>query len=75
MTISLYRLRPNGKRILLLYQAQVRHNWHNELAAGRGFNIGLITPNLLRTIGDKLYDWLRDTVQRKVSNILGSPDA
>ncbi len=50
------RLLTNGKKALLLYQSRVRREWFDALARDEGFNIGLISDNLVRNIADEVND-------------------
>ncbi|KAF8885493.1 hypothetical protein BD779DRAFT_1423642, partial [Infundibulicybe gibba] len=55
---SPWRDRKNGDRILLLYQARARQDWHEALRAtdGDAFNISLINEAVIRTISDEIWD-------------------
>jgi hypothetical protein len=67
LEISEYRLRPRGERILLIYQARVRREWHDSLKRQQGFNIGKINHALLRKVADEVYDnWRADATRRYV---------
>ncbi|KAF8878971.1 hypothetical protein CPB84DRAFT_1852208 [Gymnopilus junonius] len=44
------QLSENGEKTLIHYQVQVRREWHDQLALGNGFNIGLINEVLINTI-------------------------
>ena len=45
-----YHQRAYGEHALLTYQAQVRHNWHDQLKLGNGFNIAIINETLLQSM-------------------------
>ncbi|KAF8812014.1 hypothetical protein BYT27DRAFT_7088397, partial [Phlegmacium glaucopus] len=45
-----YRQREFGERALIIYQAQVRREWHDQLKLGSAFNIGIINEDLLQSI-------------------------
>ena len=61
------RSRPNGERILIAYQAKVRHQWHDDIARGQGFNIAPINQKLLNTVAEEVWDTIRVDVIKKVS--------
>jgi len=50
------QMRPDGNRILIIFQATVRHEWHDTLDCNEGFNIARINPDTLRTVTDEFYD-------------------
>lgn len=51
-----YRLREYGERALLVYQARVRREWHDQMKLGSPFNIGIMNDNLLQGIHRELLD-------------------
>ena len=51
-----YCQREFGKQALITYQAQVRHEWHNQLKLGSAFNIGIINEDLLHGIYKELLN-------------------
>jgi hypothetical protein len=53
------RNRKHGESILLLYQARVRRNWHDQLKRDTGFNIGIMNNALLQAISEEFWDNLR----------------
>ncbi|KAF8270236.1 hypothetical protein EI94DRAFT_1699011 [Lactarius quietus] len=59
------RLMENGKTTLLLYQSRVRREWFHAFERNEGFNIGLISDNLVRNIADEVKDkiWKREIDQ------------
>lgn len=59
------RLMANGKSTLLLYQSRVRREWFHAFERNEGFNIGLISDDLLRNIADEVRDkiWKREIDQ------------
>ena len=65
--IKLMRLRPNGERVLIAYQAKVRRQWHDDLARGQGFNIAPINQKLLSMIAKEVWDSVRLEAIKKVS--------
>jgi len=50
------RMRPDGDRILIIFQAALRREWHDALDRNEGFNISKINPDTLRTVADEYYD-------------------
>lgn len=67
------RARPNGERVLIIYQAKVRRQWHDELARGQGFNIAQINQKLLSAVAGEVWDTVRTEVIRKLDAIALSP--
>ena len=61
--------RPNGEQVLLAYQAKVRHQWHEDITQGQGFNIAQINHMLLSTIAEEVWDTVHLDAMRKVSNL------
>lgn len=59
------RFLTNGKKALLLYQRRVRCEWFRALERNEGFNIGLISDDLLRNIADEVNNriWEREMDQ------------
>ncbi|KAF8800487.1 hypothetical protein BYT27DRAFT_7200087 [Phlegmacium glaucopus] len=51
-----YRQRDFGERALIIYQARVRREWHDQLKLGSAFNIGIINEDLLQSIYKELLD-------------------
>jgi len=51
-----YRQRAYGEHALLVYQARVRRNWHDQLKQGGGFNIAIINDTLLQSIHREIMD-------------------
>ncbi|KAF8808521.1 hypothetical protein BYT27DRAFT_7096483 [Phlegmacium glaucopus] len=51
-----YRQREFGERALILYQARVRREWHDQLKLGSAFNIGIINEDLLQSIYKEILD-------------------
>ena len=51
-----FRLREFGERALIIYQAQVRREWHDQLKSGTAFNVGVLNDNLLQSIYRELLD-------------------
>ncbi|KAF8797793.1 hypothetical protein BYT27DRAFT_7124586 [Phlegmacium glaucopus] len=51
-----YRQRDFGEQALIIYQAQVRHEWHDQLKLGSAFNIGIINEDLLQSIYKEILD-------------------
>ncbi|KAK6987600.1 hypothetical protein R3P38DRAFT_2805784 [Favolaschia claudopus] len=50
------RHEPHGEKTLLLFQARVRREWHDQLKLGTFFNIANINEDLLRTVRHELLD-------------------
>ncbi|KAF8799132.1 hypothetical protein BYT27DRAFT_7121639 [Phlegmacium glaucopus] len=51
-----YRQREFGERALVIYQARVRREWHDQLKLGSAFNIGILNEDLLQSIYKELLD-------------------
>lgn len=51
-----YRQRAHGEHALIVYQARVRRNWHDQLKLGNGFNIAIINEMLLQSIHREIMD-------------------
>ncbi|KAF8809688.1 hypothetical protein BYT27DRAFT_7209973 [Phlegmacium glaucopus] len=51
-----YRQREFGERALIIYQARVRREWHDQLRLGSAFNIGIINKDLLQSIYKEILD-------------------
>lgn len=51
-----YRQRAYGEHALLVYQARVRRNWHDQLKQGGAFNIAIINETLLQLIHREIMD-------------------
>ncbi|KAF8798396.1 hypothetical protein BYT27DRAFT_7151212, partial [Phlegmacium glaucopus] len=51
-----YRQREFGERALILYQARVRREWHDQLKLGSAFNIGIVNEDLLQSIYKEILD-------------------
>jgi hypothetical protein len=51
-----FRQREFGERALIIYQARVRREWHDQLKMGTAFNIGTINDDLLQSIYKELLD-------------------
>lgn len=51
-----YRQREFGERALIVYQARVRREWHNQMKLGKAFNIGLLNEDLFQSIYKELLD-------------------
>ncbi|KAF8835128.1 hypothetical protein BDN67DRAFT_1015814 [Paxillus ammoniavirescens] len=61
---------PLGERIILTYASRVRLDWHQELKAGRGYNISVINSHLLDIISRDVKGHNNDHVKSKASNFL-----
>ena len=59
--------RPNGEKVLIIYQAKVRRQWHDDLSWGEGFNISQINQKLLSMVAEEVWDTIRTDVIKKVS--------
>jgi hypothetical protein len=64
-----YRQREFGERALIIYQARVRREWHDQLKIGSAFNIGKLNDDLLQGI----YKELLDKAQIRSLNEVSSP--
>ncbi|KAF8805058.1 hypothetical protein BYT27DRAFT_7213472 [Phlegmacium glaucopus] len=62
------RLRPNGDKILLIFQAVVRREWHDTLERKEGFNIANINETTLRSVADEYHDKKRAEGMAEVSH-------
>jgi hypothetical protein len=51
-----YRQREFGERALIIYQARVRCEWHDQLKLGSAFNISVVSEDLLHSIYQELLD-------------------
>jgi hypothetical protein len=51
-----YRQREYGEKALIIYQARVRREWHDQLKQGTAFNIGILNEDLLHSIHKELLD-------------------
>ncbi|KAF8814327.1 hypothetical protein BYT27DRAFT_7082527 [Phlegmacium glaucopus] len=51
-----YRQREFGEWALIIYQARVRHKWHDQLRLGSAFNIRIINEDLLQSIYKEILD-------------------
>jgi hypothetical protein len=61
------RMRPDGDKILINFQAVVRREWHDALDRNEGFNIAKINPDTLRAITDEYHDRKRSEGISEVS--------
>ena len=61
------RARPNGEKVLIIYQAKVRRQWHDDLSRGEGFNISQINQRLLSAVAEEVWDTIRTDAIKKVS--------
>ena len=50
------RQREFGERALIVYQARVRREWHDQMKLGTAFNIGILNEDLLQGIYKELLD-------------------
>ena len=50
------RQREFGERALIVYQARVRREWHDQLKLGLAFNIGILNEDLLQSVYKELLD-------------------
>ena len=73
LEIHPFRLCPYGEKALTLYQAKVRHNWHDKLKHNQGFNISIINETLLQSISTEVLDKVHLNGIREVSTFLSSP--
>ncbi|KAF8815988.1 hypothetical protein BYT27DRAFT_7058642, partial [Phlegmacium glaucopus] len=62
-----YRQRDFGERALILYQARVCREWHDQLKLGSTFNIGIINEDLLQSIYKEILDKAQLISLNKVS--------
>jgi hypothetical protein len=51
-----YRQREFGEKALIIYQARVRREWHDQIKLGSAFNIGILNEDLLHNIYKELLD-------------------
>jgi len=58
---------PNDERVLIIYQAKVRRQWHDNLACGQGFNTTQINQKLLSMVAEEVWDTVRAEAIRMVS--------
>jgi len=61
------RMRPDGDKILINFQAAVRREWHDALDCNKGFNIAKINPDTLRAIADEYHNKKRSEGISEVS--------
>ena len=64
--------RPHGEKVLTIYQAKVRRQWHDDLAQGKGFNIMQINQKLLSAVAEEVWDTVRTDAIKKVSTFYGT---
>jgi hypothetical protein len=50
------RQREFGEQAIIVYQARVRREWHDQLKLGSAFNIGILNEDLLQSIYRELLD-------------------
>jgi hypothetical protein len=50
LEVHQYRQRAYGEQALLIYQAHVHHEWHDQVKQNNGFNIAMINETLLQSI-------------------------
>ena len=69
---SPFRGRSHGEKILITYQAWVRHHWHDQLKqeGDGGFNIAIIDLSLLEMISNEIWDMVHVENKREVSHQL-----
>jgi hypothetical protein len=63
-----FRSRPHGEKILILYQARARRDWHDKLKLKQAFNIAHVNSGLLRSISEEVWDHLRSAEAGEVSS-------
>ncbi|KAF8801017.1 hypothetical protein BYT27DRAFT_7046194, partial [Phlegmacium glaucopus] len=63
-----YRQREFGERALIIYQARVRREWHDQLKLGSAFNIGIVNEDLLQSIYKEILDKAQLMSINEVSN-------
>ncbi|KAF8806828.1 hypothetical protein BYT27DRAFT_7242549 [Phlegmacium glaucopus] len=68
-----YRQRDFGERALILYQARVRREWHDQLKLGSAFNIGIINEDLLQSVYKEILDKTQLLSLNEVSPLLPFP--
>jgi len=64
------RLRQHGDRILIIFQAKVRREWHNAMEQNKGFNISLINPVTLSGVAMSFHDQKRAESMAEVSKLV-----
>lgn len=69
LEVHTYRQREHGERALLIYQARVRREWHDQMKLDKGFNIAIINDDLLQGIYRELIDKLQINVINEVSTL------
>ena len=65
-----YRQWPYGEHALLIYQAHVRRDWHDQLKLGSGFNIAIVNETLLQSIHREIMDKKQAEAMDEVSFML-----
>ena len=58
---------PNSEKVLIIYQAKVRRQWHDDLSRGEGFNIAQVNQKLLSAVAEEVWDAIRTDAIKKVS--------
>ncbi|KAH9021412.1 hypothetical protein EDB85DRAFT_1895680 [Lactarius pseudohatsudake] len=66
LDVHLICVQTNSRKALLLYQSRVRWEWFDALGRNEGFNIEIISEDLLRTISDNLNTRLQEERIEKV---------
>ena len=67
LELDLMHARPNGEKVLIIYHARVRRQWHDDLSQGQGFNIMQINQKLLSAVTEEVWDTIRTEAIKKVS--------
>lgn len=67
------RSRPHGEKVLIVYQAKARRQWHDDLSRGLGFNIAPINQKLLSAVAEEVWDMVRMDSIKKLDAIALSP--
>ena len=66
------RSQPHGEKVLTIYQAKVKRQWHDDLARGEGFNIAQINQKPLSAVAEEVWDTVRTDAIKKFSTSHGT---
>ena len=70
LKVHLFQQQEYGERVLLVYQAHIHREWHNQLKLGKGFNISAMNKDLLQSIYREILDKAQLNSINEVSKIL-----
>ena len=62
-----------GEKALLVYQAHVHREWHDQMKLGKGFNISMMNEDLLHSIYREILDKTQLNSINEVSRIFSLP--